>query len=236
MKINNFLSLILITILCFACKTEDVEPVINNNNNGGTTILGCMDATAVNYNAQANSDDGCCYFNSILLNEILYDPNNVGLEGDANGDGVYVHDEDEFIELVNVSNENIDISGYEFYDNENLATGMPNHVVPPGTVIFPQKAYVVFGGGNPTGNFGNAIVHTSSASEFNLNNSGDTLTIKNDIGQDILYFYINSNISANPDESYNRSSDVNFCDDFVQHSTVSNVLFSPGTKLDGTSF
>ena len=235
MKTNNFLSLILVTILYFSCKTEDVEPVVHNNN-GGSTILGCTDPNAVNYILEATIDNGCCYFNSLLLNEILYDPNNSGLEGDANGDGVYVHDEDEFIELVNVSNENIDISGYEFYDNENLALGMPNHVVPPATVILPQKAYVVFGGGNPTGDFGNATVHTASASAFNLNNSNDTLTIKNDIGEDIIYFYINSNVSANPDESYNRSPDLNFCDDFVQHSIISNALFSPGSKNDGSPF
>ena len=53
--------------------------------------------------------------------------------------------EDEFVELVNVSNSNLDISGYEFYDNTNLMSGMPNHVVPPGTILSSMKAYVVFG-------------------------------------------------------------------------------------------
>ena len=235
MKINNFLSLILITILCFTCKTEDVEPITNNNNNNnsGTTILGCTDATAVNYNAQANSDDGCCKYFSLVLNEVLYDPPS-GMNGDANQDGVRDANEDEFIELVNVSNQNLDISGYEFYDETNLAQGMPNHVVPPGTILSANSAYVLFGGGSPPMNLWvNTIVHVASAAVLNLNNSSDTLTIKDEIGNTLIVFDVEA-LSNNPDESYSRIPDI--CGDFVQHNSLSNGLFSPGTKVDGTSF
>ena len=47
----------------------------------------------------------------IIINEVLYDPSNQGLDGDANGDGEYVHNEDEFIEFYNMGGQ-IDISGY----------------------------------------------------------------------------------------------------------------------------
>ena len=194
---------------------------------------GCTDSQAENYNSNANTDDGCCQYNSLLLNEVLYDPSNSGLDGDANGDGEYVHNDDEFVELVNVSNSNLDISGYEFYDNANLMSGMPNHIVPPGTVLSPMKAYVVFGGGNPTGDFGGAIVHTASASVLNLNNSSDTLTIKNDIGETIIVFDVEA-LSNNPNESYSRLPDI--CGDFVQHNSTSLGLFSPGTKSNGDPF
>ena len=229
---NKYIILAVI-IFSFSCKTEDVAPISPNDPVDPTEILGCTDPNAVNYNSDANTDDGCCQYNNLLLNEILYDPSNSGLDGDANGDGEYVHNDDEFVELVNVSNSNLDISGYEFYDNANLMSGMPNHIVPPGTVLSPMKAYVVFGGGNPTGDFGGAIVHTASASVLNLNNSSDTLTIKNDIGETLIVFDVEA-LSNNPNESYTRLPDI--CGDFVQHNSTSLGLFSPGTKSNGDPF
>lgn len=229
---NKYIILAVI-IFSFSCETEDVAPINPNDPVDPTEILGCTDPNAVNYNSDANTDDGCCQYNNLLLNEILYDPSNSGLDGDANGDGEYVHNDDEFVELVNVSNSNLDISGYEFYDNANLMSGMPNHIVPPGTVLSPMKAYVVFGGGNPTGDFGGAIVHTASASVLNLNNSSDTLTIKNDIGETIIVFDVEA-LSNNPNESYSRLPDI--CGDFVQHNSTSLGLFSPGTKSNGDPF
>ena len=229
---NKYIILAVI-IFSFSCETEDVAPINPNDPVDPTEILGCTDPNAVNYNSDANTDDGCCQYNSLLLNEVLYDPSNSGLDGDANGDGEYVHNDDEFVELVNVSNSNLDISGYEFYDNANLMSGMPNHIVPPGTVLSPMKAYVVFGGGNPTGDFGGAIVHTASASVLNLNNSSDTLTIKNDIGETVIVFDVEA-LSNNPNESYSRLPDI--CGDFVQHNSTSLGLFSPGTKSNGDPF
>ena len=230
---KNKYIILAIVVFSFSCETEDVAPISPNDPVDPTEILGCTDPTAVNYNSNANTDDGCCQYNSLLLNEVLYDPSNSGLDGDANGDGEYVHNEDEFVELVNVSNSNLDISGYEFYDNTNLISGMPNHVVPPGTILPSMKAYVVFGGGIPTGDFGGAIVHTASASVLNLNNSSDTLTIKNDIGETIIVFDVEA-LSNNPNESYSRLPDI--CGDFVQHNSTSLGLFSPGTKSNGDPF
>ena len=230
---KNKYIILAIVVFSFSCETEDVAPISPNNPVDPTEILGCTDPTAVNYNSNANTDDGCCQYNSLLLNEVLYDPSNSGLDGDANGDGEYVHNEDEFVELVNVSNSNLDISGYEFYDNTNLISGMPNHVVPPGTILPSMKAYVVFGGGIPTGDFGGAIVHTASASVLNLNNSSDTLTIKNDIGETVIVFDVEA-LSNNPNESYSRLPDI--CGDFVQHNSTSLGLFSPGTKSNGDPF
>ena len=226
---NKYFLLALI-VFSFSCETEDVDPVITPPTN---TILGCTDANAVNYNSDANSDNGCCKYESLLLNEVLYDPP-AGTDGDANGDGTRDANEDEFVELINVSNSNLDISGYEFYDNTNLNQGMPNHVVPQGTVLSSNQAYVVFGGGTINGDFGNAIVHTASAAVLNLNNASDTLTIKNDIGEILIVFDIEA-LSNNPDESYTRLPDI-CSSDFVQHNSSSSGLFSPGKKVDGTLF
>ena len=106
---NQYLVLIII-IFSFSCKTEDVEPIVTPPVN---TVFGCTDANAVNYNSDANFDNGCCKYQNLILNEVLYDPPS-GNAGDANGDGIRDANNDEFIEIVNVSNQSIDISGYEF--------------------------------------------------------------------------------------------------------------------------
>jgi hypothetical protein len=51
------------TALIFACKKEDDKPNTNTNNN--TSVAGCMDTLALNYNSLANTDDGSCI--SIIL-------------------------------------------------------------------------------------------------------------------------------------------------------------------------
>ena len=238
---NKYLILTLI-ILSFSCKTEDVEPILPVVTPPSFEIYGCTDQNAVNYNADATSDDGCCKNKSLILNEILYDPAG-DITGDANGDGTRHFDNDEFIELINVSNQSIDISGYKFYDQENFVLGIANHVVPSNTIIEPNKAYVVFGGGTPTGSFGDAIIHVASSKAFNLNTppnssgvgSGDTLTINDADGINVIFFPITSPLAANPDESYTLSPDI--CGDFEQHHFAnSSLLFSPGTKIDGSSF
>ncbi|MFZ6051830.1 lamin tail domain-containing protein [Halocola ammonii] len=178
-------------------------------------------------------DDDVSLQSQLILNEILYDPSNEGLDGDANGDGTYAQNEDEFIELFNLSTQPLDMSGYEIFDDENLAINTPNHTVAPNTIIQPGQALVIFGGGTPTGTFGNATVQTTDFGELNLNNAGDRLTIKNADGETILTFDIEP-LSNNPNESYTRNPDLT--GDFVQHNTVNGILFSPGTRTDGSPF
>lgn len=177
-------------------------------------------------------DDDVAPTIQLLLNEILYDPSNSGLDGDANGDGSYAQNEDEFVELINLSSQAIDISGFQLFDLESLGA-TANHTFPNGTILEPGKAIVVFGGGTPTGSFGGAIIQISSSGDLNLNNAGDELILQDATGTELLRFDIEP-LSNNPNESYTRSPDLS--GDFVQHSTVSPVLFSPGTKVDGISF
>jgi hypothetical protein len=178
-------------------------------------------------------DDDSPASDNLILNEILYDPSNAGLDGDANGDGVYAQNQDEFIELVNNSTKSIDLSGYKVFDAGGLASGVPNHLVPNGTILPAGKALVIFGGGTPTGTFGGALVQTSTSGDLNLNNAGDVLTIKDSSNNVIISFDITP-LSDNPNESYTRSPDI--IGDFVQHSKVTLLKFSPGTKIDGSSF
>lgn len=170
---------------------------------------------------------------SLIFNEVLYDPSNSGLDGDANGDGTYAQSEDEFVEIINLSTQAIDLSGYTLYDDENLAVGTPNHTFPSGSIVGPGKAIVVFGGGTPAGSFGGAVVQTSTFGDLNLNNAGDALYLYNVAGEELLSFDIEP-LSNNPNEAYTRNPDIT--GDFEQHSANSTLLFSPGTKIDGSSF
>ena len=175
----------------------------------------------------------------IIINEVLYDPSNQGLDGDANGDGEYAQDDDEFLEFYNMGGQ-IDISGYTISDAAAI-----RHTFPSGTILPENGVLVVFGGGTPTGSFGGAIIQVANGFEdrLNMNNAGDMVTMRDSNGNEILTFDIEP-LANNPNESYTRYPDLNQVpnengDIFFQHAGIPEAdgrLFSPGTKLDGTNF
>jgi hypothetical protein len=170
---------------------------------------------------------------NLIFNEILYDPSNSGLDGDANGDGIYSQSQDEFIELYNNSSKAIDLSGYKIFDANALLSDTPRHVIIAGTILQPQKALVIFGGGSLTGTFGNALVQKTTTGDLNLTNAGDVITIKDALNIVVLSIDITP-WSDNPNESYTRNPDIT--GDFVQHVSVNAKKFSPGTKVTGDPF
>lgn len=168
----------------------------------------------------------------LIINEVLYDPSNVLLEGDANGDGVYSQTQDEFIEFVNTGTSSIDLSGYQIWDDTLIGTLV--YTIPNGTVIPSQGALVVFGGGSPIGLFGGARILADTGTEgLSLANSGEVIVIKNNLGNTILVFNSDA-LSNNPNESYTRNPDIT--GSFVQHASINTSKFTPGTKINGSSF
>jgi hypothetical protein len=178
-------------------------------------------------------DDDVAAQVQIVLNEICYDPSNNALDGDANGDGSYDQEEDTFVEFVNLSSQDLDMSGFQIFDSTALGTGIPRHVFPANTIVSSGRAIVVFGGGIITGSFGDAIVQTSSTGNMNLNNDGDLMILSDASGVEIIRFDIEP-LSNNPNESYTRNPDIT--GDFEQHGDNTSILFSPGTKIDGSQF
>lgn len=214
---------------------------IDDSDVEGSEFVEVRMAGVTNALADANSvaaftiDDDDQAGPSIVINEVLYDPSNSGLLGDANGDGVYVQDEDEFVEFINTGSQPLDVSGWKVYDASALSSGTPRHVFPAGSVIPSGKALVLFGGGTPTGSFGGAVVQTTTTGAMNMNNAGDVLTVT-DAQDSVMLSFDVTPYSDNPNESYTRSPDIT--GEFVQHSTVGSgsLLFSPGTRLDGSPF
>ena len=208
----TFFTVLLSTVNIQCAKTEDVVPIDNIIDSTGTT-------------------DTIYY--GFVLNEVLYDPPS-GSPGDANGDGIRDPNDDEFVELVNSSSTSLDISGYKLYDADRLLINTANHEFPANTILNPGQAVVVFGGGTPTGNFGGSLVFAASGQVLNLNNSEDVLTVKNN-NDSVLFSFDVTVLSNNPNESYTRFPDLH--GNFTQHDSASTgILFSPGTRVDGTSF
>ena len=213
--------------------------LLSTNSQLVLTILD--DDTDTDGDGTPDSEDNCplvtgvvenngCPWLGFIINEVLYDPPS-GIAGDANGDGTRHPHEDGFIEFYNSGLE-IDMSGYTVSDASQL-----RHTFPSGSIIPSNRVLVLFGGGNPSGDFGTSIIQTASEGTLNMNNAGDLMTISDPSGNTFLTFDIEP-LSNNPDESYTRSPDITG-ETFEQHSsiaTANGALFSPGHKLDGTDF
>jgi hypothetical protein len=230
---------------------ETIEITIAENNNvilfgNNTLVISLLDNDAdTDGDGVVDSEDDCpevagdldnngCPFLGFIINEFLYDPA-AGLDGDANGDGIRDPNDDEFIEFYN-SGPALDISGYKVFDETALASNSPRHIFPAGTIVPANGSIVLFGGGNPTGNFGGSLVQIASGGQLNISNAGDLLTIQDATGNVILTLDVEP-LSDNPDESYSRNPDL--VGEYVQHSTIveaNGALFSPGRKVDGSSF
>ncbi len=168
---------------------------------------------------------------TLAINEIYADDRD-----DANGDEEGALDGpglDEFVELLNVTDATLDLSGHALRD-----AVAERHVFPEGTVVDPGCAIVVFGGGgvdegnNPL--FGGATVQKANGSnEFglSLNNAGDTVRVMNPEGLEVIGFRYESATDA----SWVRQPDGDGA--FVSHLDAGGLfLSSPGYTIDGEPF
>ncbi len=178
---------------------------------------------------------GTASYGQLIINEVLYDPSNTALEGDANGDGTYDQTQDEFIEFINTGTTDLNVSKYQIFDKV-IATGLKTRRHVMGNFNIPSNgAIVIFGGGTAVGSFGGAItVIDSGTAGLSLGNTGEIIILEDSLGN-VLDSINTDALSNNPDESYTRNPDIT--GDFVQHASVTpGKLFSPGTRIDGSPF
>jgi len=164
----------------------------------------------------------------IVLNEIHADPD--PNHGDANNDGLVHSNDDEFLEFVNIGAIDLDLSGWSISDSLKI-----RYIFGDGTILEGGCAVVVFGGGDPLGEFGASQVF--SAGSLGLNNAGDTVYLRDDKGEDKLYYQYGSEAGEN--QSLTRSPDIGGELPLILHSEADgsqSALFSPGTRLDGSVF
>ena len=168
-----------------------------------------------------------------MINEYLADPPD-GLSGDANNDGARDSAQDEFVEIINTSSAPVSIGGFTISDAAQV-----RFTIPPGKIIPPGEAAVVFGGGAPAGEFGNAtengLVFSIGGAGLSLNNAGDTITIRD--GNSIIAALSFGSNEGNANQSITRSPDVT--GNFIAHSSAAGSqgsLFSPGARANGQPF
>jgi hypothetical protein len=114
----------------------------------------------------------------LRIDEILADPPD-GSRGDANADGARDPAEDELVEIVNAGTTPLCLTGWTLGD----ASQAERHVFPLGAALPPGRKILVFGGGVPTGRFGDATVQWAAfGGQLNLSNAGDVLTLRDAAG------------------------------------------------------
>ena len=200
---------------------------------------------------------------SIIINEINADPSDDPILGDANGDGARHPQQDEFVELLNISAEPVDLSGWMVGDDERLSFTFPD-----GVIIQPGNFVTIFGGGNITGVPGfnvNPLKSRVFISDIpdtlgnGLANAGETVIVISADSSYAMYcnygsqygqgvpvkgfnadFYYNMRIDAATPGGYNQSmtrypdGNIDVLDNYVLHKDVNeNKESSANLTVDG---
>ncbi len=165
----------------------------------------------------------------LVVNEVLADP---PPGSDPNGDGTASTVNDEFVELLNLSAAELDLTGVTIDDA--AADQAVRFTFPAGTTVGPGRAVLVFGGGDPAlfGSFGGSQAFRAPQG-LGLNNAGDTLSVR-DAGGNLL---VQATFGADggEDQSLTLSPDGAGLS-FALHGAVAAAPYSPGTQTCGNPF
>lgn len=164
---------------------------------------------------------------SLMLNEILAKPGGL----DVNNDGES-STKDEFVEIVNVSGQELDLTGVQLFTGQ----GTPSDLVHTfqGFCLGPLEGVVLFGGGNPGFTVDKATIMVADKS-LSLNDAaghGVRLVAGNGVEVDAYTYQL---VPAS--ESLTRWPDGTGA--FAPHSeadTEAGKPFSPGSCIDGSPF
>ncbi|MGI9065958.1 MAG: lamin tail domain-containing protein, partial [Pyrinomonadaceae bacterium] len=180
----------------------------------------------------------------IVINEFLADAPD-GASGDSNKDGVRNTSDDEFVELVNTTTHDIDISGYQLLTRGTGGTGTLRHTFAQGsqgTILPACAAIVVFGGGSPERDnpaFGGAQILKASTGSLTLINAAGVITLRDPTATIVNFISYGSStgLDADSNQSLTRAPDTTGTFSMHQSAGGSGGLpFSPGTRLNGSAF
>ena len=170
----------------------------------------------------------------IFINEVL---SNIILPIDSNQDNSLTSQDDEFVEVVNFKPITYDLTGLVLRDNHELRHWIGPAHIDCGLTIAPYQSLLVFGGGTPAGDFGNAIVHTAITTALGLDdtlNSGtEYILLLDRDGYELDRMQMTSGVDG---VSFSR------CDvkghDTVLHTACPSAQgnYTAGTKLNGDPF
>lgn len=218
---------------CVLGECGEAEPPCGSDDDCGEG-LGCTDGVCV-------ADGASPLLGKIVVNELLTDGS---ADEDANGDGTVDALEDELVELVNVSNQAVDLSGWTLVEAD-FDTGLPRHTFPAGTVLAPAGALVIFGGGDAPASTAAVAYAVANAADpgipfgLDLDDGGDAVRLLDADGLLVALaaYGDGSPVPATSDQSLTRSPDLT--GGFVPHTTApgaAGASMSPGTRVDGGAF
>lgn len=193
-------------------KLEKVRELLTQSRSGG--------------NGGGNGGGTPAASGSVILNEVLASPKNSS--GDANGDGSADPVDDEFIEIVNTSAQAISLDGWTVAD-----VAMKRFSFPSGTSLQPGKAILLFGGGYASdfASFSGTPALVSTQHTLGLSNKGDTVTLSAQGGE--IMDQMSFGNEGGSGVALVRKVDGDPSAAWIQHPGKG---FSPGTRVDGTSF
>jgi hypothetical protein len=162
----------------------------------------------------------------LVINEVLADPPADG-SGDSNQDGLRDSYDDEFIEIVNVSDKTLELLGLQ------VAVGDQTKHQFERTTLSPLNGVVVFGGAvAPTSYDG--CLYLVSQSSLKMLNTGATISL---VYEDQAIETVTYTDSGGNDQSLVRWPELT--GEFMLHSEIPDAggaLFSPGTWVSGQPF
>ena len=185
----------------------------------------------------------------IKINEFLAADGPAAGGTDSNCDGVFTNTDDEFIELVNVSQKTLDLTGLTIKDGGNPTANPP---VPPqlqftfgsasnvGTgslTLMPGKAVTVWAGGAPAcAGVTNWFTPVATQHTLSLNDAGDTITVATG-GAGAMTIATTTYGASTVGVSMNLNPDLTGST-YVLHTAIANHVgnASPGKKTDATAF
>ena len=130
-----------------------------------------LNGTSKDQNGDGIPDE--CGNSGLVINEFVYDPDTL----DANGDGEENFSEDEYIEILNTTGADIDVSNWSISDGVGV-----RHIFEIGTTVPANCGVLIFGGGEPSGALGGMQAFAASSNSLGLNNSGDSITLSDGSG------------------------------------------------------
>jgi hypothetical protein len=154
----------------------------------------------------------------VLINEVMPNP-----AADYNADGKLDKTQDEYVEIVNAGNANLDLSGWSLADGYGT-----RHAFATGSVIPPGGALVVFGGGTPKLVAGTTLVQVASTKRLGLNDDGDAVKLADKDGH--IAARTEWKQSLGTGMSWGRGKDLDANASFASQSP------SCGMRQDGTNF
>ena len=169
-------------------------------------------------------------YSGVIINELLIDPDVGSFFIDANQDGVEDFEQDEFVEILNLTGAALDLAGCRLTFALATTHTFPSITVPDGGAV------VIFGGGS-LANFTAAPAQLASGGGLRLTNGGGTVSLY-DPASNLLDRVTYADPGVPDGASLNRDPDVTG-EVFGIHSLVSGSNgspASPGTRANGTPF